>query len=264
MARGKQIIGQDPISILLTFFAMSALVNWDDFPTDLQVDSIIAVVLMLAGLVMAMVMHFETEDDDLTEKKEQRILVYFLLALVAFFVFNRFVPDVLTYASNAANYTALTTLGFPSALFLVILVPVSEEQFNRAAWGNFLIKRAGLTVGMFLGGIEFTLYHFATYGYNTNDLGIIFAAGVVFIFVDVKTGTVTTSMLGHIVNNGFSYFQLQSSVPPPVANVVAPLFNDAAISLGVGAAITMVALFYGSNSFRRFITTGFYRHTVIQ
>ena len=97
---------------------------------------------------MSSFLKYQREVDDYTDKQERNILVYAALGLVVIFAANLYVPDILHYVNTTADYDALTTIGIASPLFLVILVPVSEEQFNRAAWGTFLIQKAGLFVGM--------------------------------------------------------------------------------------------------------------------
>ena len=78
-----------------------------------------------------------------------------------------------------------------------------------------------------------------TYGFNTDALGIIFAAGVILIYIDAETGTVTTSMIAHIANNAFSYFQLQSIAPPSVTSMVAPILSSPLVSIAaVGGVLT--------------------------
>lgn len=188
-------IKQDPISLVASAIAITELIFLSVFTGDLQIDSIIAAMILISGLVMQRYFKVD-EQEGIDSKGRQNIFVYTSVAVVIFFVLNIYVPKL-----PLSVLPALVASGYLATKMFELLIAVAEEQFFRGFLANLLITKTNAGIGILMDGIIFTVYHLAVYGSSASDLGIIFGAGITLAFIDWKTGRVSPSILAHVINN---------------------------------------------------------------
>jgi membrane protease YdiL (CAAX protease family) len=187
-------IKQDATSLIASAIAITELVFLSVFPGDLQTDSVIAALILIAGLVMQRYFHLDAQEGT-DDRGAQNIFVYSAMAVVVFLALNLYVPK-LPLSVTAVIGTQLV----PDKMF-ELLIAVAEEQFFRGFLANLLITRTNAGLGILMDGAIFAVYHFAVYGSSASDLGIVFGAGITLAFIDWKTGRVSPSIVGHVINN---------------------------------------------------------------
>ena len=187
-------IKQDPISLIASAIAITELVFLSVFPGDLQIDSIIAILILISGLVMQRYFKVDAQEG-IDDKAKSQVFVYSSVAVVIFFILNIYVPKLPLSVESVIGNAFL-----PDKMF-ELLIAVAEEQFFRGFLANLLITRTNAGIGILMDAIIFAVYHLAVYGNSPADLGIIFGAGLTLAFIDYKTGRVSPSIIGHVINN---------------------------------------------------------------
>lgn len=220
LSRTSVLIRQTPLSLILCFSAASELVFSSTFGGSLTFDVLLALGLMLTGILFSLAFQFFQTNAKVEQTATglEKLGVWTLFLLFVFVGTSVLIPQITSvtlniitvqtfYASipfNLAQPSGLTA----AAVFIVLLIPCSEEQFFRGAWGNFflvLFKKQPFLAPI-PGGLVFALFHFAVYGLNYQTLGILFVDGATMISVDAfATGTIDSSILAHMGNNALSF-----------------------------------------------------------
>ena len=188
-------IKHDPISLVASAIAITELVFLSVFPGDLQTDSILAALILISGLVMQRYFHIDAQEG-LPESAQKNVFVYSAVAVVIFFVLNIYVPKLPLSVAPIISQSGVV----PAKMF-ELLIAVAEEQFFRGFLANLLITRTTASLGIFMDGAIFSIYHFAVYGTSGTDLAIVFGAGITLSFIDWRTGRVSPSIIAHVINN---------------------------------------------------------------
>ncbi len=79
-----------------------------------------------------------------------------------------------------------------------IFTPVSEEMLYRGMIYPAAARRTGITAGVIISVIVFTVFHFNLYW-----LGEIFFAGLVFTLLYIKTGSIIPGIIAHAAVNSW-------------------------------------------------------------
>lgn len=187
-------IKQDPISLIASAIAITELVFLSVFPGDLQIDSIIAAMILISGLVMQRYFKIDAQEG-LPEKAQSGVFMYSAVAVVIFYILNLYVPKLPLSVESVIGNAVI-----PDKMF-ELLIAVAEEQFFRGFLANLLITRTNAGLGILMDALIFMVYHFAVYGNSPSDLGIIFGAGLTLAFIDYRTGRVSPSIIAHVINN---------------------------------------------------------------
>jgi membrane protease YdiL (CAAX protease family) len=195
---GDTPVKQDGISILFTVIAATELVFFSTFQSSgLQTDSLIAEGIMFAGLLLQSFLKFDINSSSDSRTKDAQILTWTIIDIALFYAINISVSAVPLSLVNTFASISFT----PQRMFL-LLIAVAEEQFFRGFLLNlFLNKKTGQGIAVMLESAIFALYHSYVYGGDTNALLIVFGAGLVISYGDIKTGRVSTGIASHVLNN---------------------------------------------------------------
>lgn len=250
-------IRQNAISHLFSVLALTMLAFLSTFGGYLVIPTLIALSLNFSGDVLSRRFKIESEDDSIDRDEAQNIGLFFVIAIFAIMVANIFVPELRFPAQNAVaihtfygtfsldiGATSSSILNFASLdiatqnrlfaafIFVAFLIPVSEEQFFRAFFGNLFISKAGLALGLLVNGLLFAGFHIAVDGLNYYTLTIIAVSGMTLTWVDFMTKSVVTSILAHITNNALSFLVAGNLIrillpwlPPLPVQTIMPVIN---------------------------------------
>ncbi|WP_300376190.1 CPBP family intramembrane glutamic endopeptidase [Henriciella sp.] len=97
-------------------------------------------------------------------------------------------------------------------VYALLLAPLLEEvTFRGVALGALLVRGVPPGMAMVLSSAAFTFLHVQ---YSIPALAVVFAAGMGFAWLRIKSGTILVPILAHIAANGLVTF-LASLSPPP-------------------------------------------------
>jgi len=165
-------------------------------------EAVYILTLALAGLTMMMVTSGFKVEANVTRAEQGEALRDFVLAFAAIY-FDNGVVDVLPEG-------LLSIAGSPG-LVLGVMIGVAEELWFRGFLTPLLANRLkGLMNGSYYPGIVaqgflFMVYHSFVYGNNPNALTIVFLAGMVLGYVDLKARRLFPSIAAHCVVNAFAF-----------------------------------------------------------
>lgn len=194
------------VFIILNFFILIYLTVF-----NLNVIILFPLILLLSGLMLMLVVQRlplqEGYDEDLeiyeTETFEafQRDALFSLLGFVMILSISFFVPIFKTtsfFSIAQTNISDTTKL-----IFFSVSMAISEEVFFRGFLLNWLAN-INNTIANILQALLFSVYHFAVYGQSISLLIYVFLAGLILGYMALRTGSLTTSILIHILVNIFS------------------------------------------------------------
>ena len=191
------MIRQDAISKAFTVLAFAELIFLATFTGQIATASLIAAVILAAGLVLDRLSKFDSEDATVTEQARGQIIQYVGISVLVFVALDNFI-----YALPAFVTVSSTGLDWFQAHLFGILIAVAEEQFFRGFLMNWLmVKTRTLVVAYLMDGLIFAVYHLAVYGTSPANLAIVFGAGVTLAVVDWKAQRVSPSIIAHVINN---------------------------------------------------------------
>jgi len=185
------MIKQDVISMTLTVLALTIFLYSATWPGELATHALFVSVLGVAGMVMSFLIGGFRRDKEIDRVEQGQIISYTALGLGVIFAANMMVSMVPKVGSISV---------VDEKLFL-ILIAIMEEQFFRGFLATFFYQRGGMLVGVLGSAAIFTVYHFAVYGSNPAALAVVFVAGCVLAWIDLRAQRVTPSMIAHILNN---------------------------------------------------------------
>jgi membrane protease YdiL (CAAX protease family) len=246
------VIRQSPGTYLASAAATSALIFQETFGGAYFFPVVIALSLILTGITMSQFAPRFLGSEEVPESDEEpaeetagtapKIAVGALGALASF-MFLSWVVDPIQFSSGSVAVTTffstvqlplLTTSDYVGAfVFTALLIPVAEEQFFRAFWGNLIVRFLPPGVAELVAGSVFMTFHFAVYSifapFNPNLALLLTLSGAVFVAVDLYTGDLFTSMLAHILNNSLSFLVSGS--------IIGFLLPGAVVPFGVSAVV---------------------------
>jgi membrane protease YdiL (CAAX protease family) len=157
-------------------------------------------ILLLGGLVMELLFERKEEYvDSIGEPATLRQIGMWTGVAVAGMLLSG-------VAINYVKASAPMQLTGTNAILYSTLIAVSEEQFFRGFWTDWLLVRLPNPVlALFSSAGIFTIYHFARYGTASDALVYVFMGGFILAFVAYKSRRLSPNMLGHILNNVFSF-----------------------------------------------------------
>ena len=140
-------------------------------------------------------------EEDLTGKRIHKDVYYSIIGIVGMLATSLFVGYI--------SYKALDLSVTNSALFGIEMA-VAEEMFFRGVVFNYLLDEIvhHPTMAMLASAIIFMIYHSAVYGGNEASLLYVFIGGFILAWVTYKSGSLTSSMIAHSVNNILAAFSL--------------------------------------------------------
>ena len=203
------IVRQDAISKFFTYLSTSELLAVATFGGQLLLVSLLASAISLVGLEnQRLLFKGNIPEQPVNEVRATNYLGYAGAAVATFFGLSLFVPILPTYAREFLGSASLSTVplnvAFGVSQLFVLLIAVSEEQFFRGFIVNFLGKLGSFGASL-ISAVLFAGYHLAAYGGQIfPTVFIVGGAGFVLAQVDIRTGSITPSLLGHVVNNAFS------------------------------------------------------------
>jgi hypothetical protein len=270
MNRAKTIIKQTPFSLMMAFIAASELVFTSTFGGTLSYDVVIALALMTTGILFSFAFQFFKVDfRPETGVRLEKLGLFTMLILFIFIGTSILVPQISSAALGLITvqtfYASITfNLSQPNgltaaAIFIIVLIPNSEEQFFRGAWGNFFLVlfRKFPYFAPIPAGAVFAIFHFAVYGLNYQTLGILFVDGATMVAINAfATGVIDSSIVAHMLNNALSFGVaagiLQSYIPgvPPAAIIVLRF----AVPLTLGGIMFIRAFRQGNLKLPGFLT----------
>ena len=124
-------------------------------------------------------------------------VLYYLYAFGSIALMNVFVKAV---------PLSLDVVGTPAKV-IAVEISTAEEVWFRGFFGTWLAnqyRRAGLLGGMIAQAAVFAVYHFFVYGDDPTALMIVFGAGLVMGYADIKAKSLSPSLLAHFANNALA------------------------------------------------------------
>lgn len=124
-------------------------------------------------------------------------VLYYLYAFGAIALMNFFVKAVPPTLATTANISKV----------IAVEIAAAEEVWFRGFFGTWLAnqyRRAGLLGGMIAQAAIFAAYHTFVYGDDPTALFIVFGAGLVMGYADIKAKSLTPSLLAHTFNNALA------------------------------------------------------------
>ena len=222
------VIRQSPGSYLASAAASSGIIFQQTFGGPYFFPSMLAFSLIFTGIVMSTAAEKFLGREEISEEDEEPaeegpaqlpFVAIGATGALAAFMFLFFVIPPLKFGTGSVSVTTFfsTTvlpLSTPTQLigafvFTALLIPVAEEQFFRAFWGNLLVKFLPPGVAEVAAGGIFMTFHAAVYSifapFNPNLALLLTVSGAVFVVVDLYTQDIFTSMISHIANNSLSF-----------------------------------------------------------
>lgn len=153
--------------------------------------SLTAVVILIAGLVMAFLVGKLQPDFKLSRKEWTNIVTWTAVSMGAIMAVNLIVK------------LKFDVTPIDNRLFSV-LIGVSEEMFFRVFLTSWLVLLTGRLWGIVLGSSVFTVYHFSVYSAMPSALLIIFSSGLIIGYAFVESRRASVPMLAHALINMLS------------------------------------------------------------
>lgn len=185
LPRRQKPIVFDFISISLVILAITLFLYSTTFRgTEIADLSMVAVVLLLAGLTMSFLVGKVRIDFRLSSRESLDVLVWTGVSMGAIFVVN------------LVRHLKFEVAPMDPRLFS-ILIGISEEMFFRVFLTAWLIMLVGEMLGIMLGSSIWTVFHLFTYQTDPSALAVIFGAGLVLGYAFVKSRRASPVMLAH-------------------------------------------------------------------
>ena len=132
-------------------------------------------------------------DSEIKTKQFKSDLYYSLIA-VAGMLATSLVVGYISYKGLGLSMTN-------SALFGA-LMGISEEQLFRGFFLVYFVDTLkSTTIAIVASAMIFGLYHLAVYGGSTTSLLYVFAGGFILAYVTLKTQSLVSSVVAHVINN---------------------------------------------------------------
>jgi membrane protease YdiL (CAAX protease family) len=201
------MIRHDNISYMLMIFSIGVTIYLATATTTVVV--VFPALLLLTGWFGERIIERRSakpeEDPSLSKTEYKSILFYGLLAVAGTFIMGYAIQNVHLFGTvEGMQLSAL------DSLLYTVLIAVGEEEFFRgfvteallnlkmpAKFGLFNTPYVALLMSAFL----FCGYHFARYGTNPDALMYVFAGGFVLSWVAWRSRRISTTMIGHGLNN---------------------------------------------------------------
>lgn len=203
------IVRQDAISKFFTYLSTSELLAVATFGGQLLLISLLAIAIALVGLEnQRLLFKGQIPEQPVNAVRATNYLGYAAAGVSVFFGMALFVPLLPTFARQFLQSPTLSAIplnvAFGVSQLFVLLIAVAEEQFFRGFIVNFAGKLGGIGAAL-ISAISFGAYHIAAYGGEIfPTIFIVGGAGFVLATIDIRTGSITPSLLGHVINNAFS------------------------------------------------------------
>lgn len=182
-------------AIILTIILFMYAATWG---TSLSLNFIFACVLIALGLAVSLLIGLVKLGGLSTLKYRNRMMLWLFICLGVVYILN-WSTTWKSGASLSLDYMSST-----------VLIGVAEDVFFRSFITAWLIALTGPFLGIILGSGVFTVYHTNRYGSDPNSMMITFGAGLVLGWAMHSTGSLTSSVLAHVIVNfaalgGFLY-----------------------------------------------------------
>jgi len=164
--------------------------TWMD-PSLVQ-KSVVAIILMLAGVTFSLLLGFLKPGKvktTVSQGASTNILLWVVICLGAVYVMNW---------STTWRVQASMVLG---SVAFAVLIGVCEEIFFRGFITNWLITLVGPVWGLLAGAGVFAIYHFQVYGQDLNSVLITFGAGLMLGWAMYTTRSLTAPVVAHMIVN---------------------------------------------------------------
>ncbi|WP_102336367.1 CPBP family intramembrane glutamic endopeptidase [Salimicrobium jeotgali] len=123
----------------------------------------------------------------------------FFLALFAQNIAGMIEMYLFNSSPESENTEMLTNIASQSPIFIllpVIFAPITEEIIFRKIIFGSIYKRTNFLLAVFISSLAFAAFHF-----DFTHLLVYFAAGSVFAFLYVRTKSIITPMITHMILN---------------------------------------------------------------
>ena len=177
----------DIVGSSLIMFAVVILIYGSTFPSTMNL-SVLSMTLLLTGLVGSL--FFKTVK--VSWAFDMKTIFYGIVTGIVIIISNITFANIKLYSQVAP---------FNLSLFM-ILIAVAEELVIRGMLMPFLEDLSGnMWFGIFGSALTWALYHYYVSNQNMMFLTSIFIAGLILGYVDRKMGSLTPSILAHVLNN---------------------------------------------------------------
>lgn len=183
----------DLVSVSLIVLALTIFIYASTYlESEAYRASVVAVVLMVSGLVLAILLCGVKIDLKLSIRELSATLDWTIIAVGAILIVNRVAPFTLNVSPIPSNVFA-------------VLMAVSEEVFIRVFLCTWFTMMVGKWLGIFASSMVWMVFHFFTYGSSLRALMIVFGAGCLLGYTYIQSRRASTVILPHALINLISF-----------------------------------------------------------
>ena len=183
--RGRIHVKLDVLALALLAISMLSFMwlgTWVDVNSELSVKAMYAALLLVSGLALGSLFTHVDIDTTISGLELMKTMMWTALALAGIIL--------------AGSALRLSSVAWEFA----VLIAGAEEAFFRFFLTSMLASWMGKVMGSIASGLVFALYHMAVYGASATLL-VIWVSGVILAYTFLESGSLTPTLLAHMVVN---------------------------------------------------------------